>query len=52
MLRSGKKQERYYCFVEKRKRMAFLSEHFNSPLVICHTTLFADKSKVNSVHFS
>jgi hypothetical protein len=48
---------RYYftmlnCFLEKRKRMAFLAKHFNSPLVICHATFFADKNKFNSVHLS
>jgi hypothetical protein len=52
LLRSGYKQERYYCFVEKRKRMTFLSKHFNSYLVICDTIFFADKNKVNSIHLS
>jgi hypothetical protein len=31
------------CFVEKRKRMAFLSKHLNSSFVICDTIFFADK---------
>jgi hypothetical protein len=50
--RNGYKQERYYCFVEKWKRMTFLSKHFNSPLVICDTIFFADKNKANSIHLS
>jgi hypothetical protein len=34
------------CFLEKWKRMAFLSKHFNSPFVICDTIFLAEKTNL------
>jgi hypothetical protein len=44
------KQEGVYN--AERRRMEFLTKHFNSSLVICDTIFFADKNKVNSIHLS
>jgi hypothetical protein len=46
MLRSGYKQEKYYCFVEKGKRMAFCLNIFIHPLsyAILHSVMIKTKS--------